>query len=92
MSEVAIETDSQELVEELKKLAGEDALVAGERRGMDGVTLVTVLLVLSPPIIASVTRLIKANIEARKHVRVIKDGVTIEGVSESTLKKLLHDE
>lgn len=92
VSEVAIETDCLQLIEALKSLAGEGAVVAGERRGLDGITLVTILITLSPAIIASVTKLIKSSIESKKHVRVIKDGMTVEGVSESTLLKLMSDD
>ena len=92
LSEIAIETDSPQLAEALKNLNEGGGTVAGERRGLDGVTLITILITLSPMVIAPVTKLLKASIDARKHVRVIKNGMTVEGVSEATLLKLLSDD
>ena len=90
--ELAIETDSAELIEALGELVEGQPSLIGERHGMDGVTLTTIIITLTPPILLAVTKLIEASIAARRHVRVIKDGVTIEGVSERTLLKLLSDE
>ena len=90
MVDIAIETDSPELVAELERLEGAVPSLTGHSQGWDGVSVATVVLALSAPIVPALVKIIKASIEARRHVRVKKGGITIEGVSEATLLKILE--
>jgi hypothetical protein len=90
--EVAIETDDAELARGVIGLAEGSAPLVIEREGLDGALLQTILVVLTPLAIREVAKLVRNSIEARRHVRFIKDGTTIQGVSEATLLKLLERE
>ncbi len=90
MVDIAIETDSPELVAELEQLEGTAPSLTGHSQGWDGLSVATVVLSLSAPVVPALVKILKANIEARRHVRVKKGGVTIEGVSEATLLKILE--
>lgn len=89
--DIAIETDSPELAHEITNAVDGATAISGERRGLDGATLITLVVTLTPFAIREIVRLATAHIAARKHVRLIKDGVTIQGVSESTLLKILKN-
>lgn len=91
-AEIAIETDDPELASAILELATEDEAFATRREGLDGVTLTTIIVTLSPVLIAPLFRLVRSTVEARKHVRFVKNGVTIEGVSEATLLKIIERE
>lgn len=92
MTDVAIETNDREVLKQLEAIDGAVDMLASERRGMDGATLFTTVLVLAPAIVPAVVSIVKAQIEARKHVRVIVGGVEIRGVSEKTLMEILKKE
>ena len=91
-AEIAIETDDPELAKAILELAIDSDAFATRREGLDGITLTTIIVTLSPILIAPLFRLVRSTIEARKHVRFVKDGVTIEGVSEATLLKIIERE
>jgi hypothetical protein len=90
-NEIAIETDSAELAREIAEAVDGATPVSGERKGLDGATLTTVLVTLTPFAIREIVRLATAHIAAKRHVRFVKDGVTIQGVSEATLLKILEE-
>ena len=89
-AEIAIETDDMELVLALEQAAADENTLAIKREGLDGATLSTVLLTLTPILIVQIVSLLKARESAKKHVRVIYKGMTIQGVSEETLMKILE--
>ncbi|MBZ9940162.1 hypothetical protein LB533_03485 [Mesorhizobium sp. BR1-1-13] len=89
-AEIAIETDSTELAAALAELAGSGNTLITKRDGLDGATLTTVLLTITPLVVGQIFRLIRAEIESKKHVRLIYNGVTIQGVSEATLLKIIE--
>ena len=88
-AEIAIETDDMHLVLALEQAAADESTLTVKRDGFDGATLSTVLLSLTPILIVQIVSLLKAREAAKKHVRVIYKGVTIQGVSEETLLKIL---
>lgn len=90
--EVAVETDDAHLARSIIDLAEGPAPLVTEREGLDGALLQTILVVLTPLAIREVAKLVRTSIEAKRHVRFIKDGTTIQGVSEATLLKLLERE
>jgi len=90
-NDIAIETDSPELVEQIAAAVEGTMPISGERKGLDGATLTTVIVTLSLFAIREIVRLATAHIAAKRHVRFVKDGITIQGVSESTLLKILKD-
>jgi hypothetical protein len=92
MVDIAIESDSREIFDELTQIAGLGKLLATEKRGMDGATLYTAVLTLTSGILAAVAGVVRAQIAAKKHVRVTRRGMVIRGVSEKTLLKLLENE
>lgn len=92
MTDVAIETNDRDVLKQLEAIDGAADMLASERRGMDGATLFTAVLALAPAIVPAVVSIVKAQIEARKHVRVIVGGVEIRGVSEKTLMEILSKE
>ncbi|MDH6269685.1 hypothetical protein M2360_005113 [Rhizobium sp. SG_E_25_P2] len=91
-AEIAIETDDVELVLALQQVAADGNTLTTKREGLDGATLSTVLLTLTPILIVQIVGLLKTREAAKRHVRVIYKGVTIQGVSEETLKKILESQ
>lgn len=89
-AEIAIETDDKELVLMLQQASADENTLTIKREGLDGATLSTVLLTLTPVLIVQIVSLLKAREAAKKHVRVIYKGMTIQGVSEEALMKILE--
>lgn len=92
MTDVAIETNDRDVLKQLEAIDGTADVLASERRGMNGSTLFTAVLALAPATLPVIVSIVKAQLEARKHIRVIVDGVEIRGVSEKTLMKILENE
>jgi hypothetical protein len=90
--DIAIETDSVDLIAQLQQLPNVGDLLTSERRGIDGASLITAILSLTAALIPAVVSILKAQIAARKHVKVTRQGVVIQGVSEATLLALLETE
>ncbi|MES3090605.1 hypothetical protein QTN93_01160 [Sphingomonas aerolata] len=90
-NDIAIETDSPEFAVELAAAVEGAMPISSERKGLDGATLTTIIVTLSPFAIREIVRLATAHIAAKRYVRLVKDGITIQGVSESTLLKILKE-
>src|SRR5262249_5327339 len=90
--DIAIETDSADLINKLRRLQTAGELLVTERRGIDGTALITIIVTITPPIIAALSSIIRAEIEAKKHVQVKHKGMTIQGVSEKALIAILQNE
>lgn len=91
-AEIAIETDSPELAKAIVELVGSEDTLVGKREGLDGVTLTTLVLTITPIVVGQLFRLIRAQIEAKKHVRLTHKGITVQGVSEATLLKIIEQQ
>lgn len=87
MVDIAIETDDRNLFAELSKIDG--AVLQADKRGMDGATILTTVVTLSPMVIGAIVKLVRMSLDARKHVKVTYKGTTIQGVSEETLLRIL---
>jgi hypothetical protein len=87
VADIAIETDDRNLFTELSKIDG--AVLQADKRGMDGATILTTVVTLSPMVIGAIVKLVRMSLDARKHVKVTYKGMTIQGVSEETLLRIL---
>ena len=81
MADIAIETGDQAVVSALSTIEGIGDILTTERRGIDGATLYTVVITLTPALVTAITAIIRAQIAARKHVRVTRKGMVIQGVA-----------
>lgn len=57
---------------------------------MDGISVSTVVMTLGPFVIKGIVDIVKAQLEAKRHVKVKVGGVEIRGVDEKTLLSLLE--
>ncbi|PFG21528.1 hypothetical protein ATH90_0203 [Pseudomonas lurida] len=89
MAEIAIEVSDELTCNQLEQIGRDENSFSSERRGMDGLSLFTVVMTLAPLVIDGIIEIIEAQIKAKKHVRVLIDGIEIRGVSEKTLLKIL---
>jgi hypothetical protein len=90
--DIAIETDNRQAIDALSEIEGVEDALTTERRGADGATLVTMVLTLTPPIIAGIVAIVRAEIAAKRYVKVTRKGMVIQGISEGALMKILHEE
>lgn len=86
MPDIAIEITDPQALEQLKHLSPD--CIVSQRRGMDGFSVSTIVLALGPLVIKGVVDIVKAQLEAKKHVRVKVNGTEVGGVSEKTLLAL----
>lgn len=56
----------------------------------DGEIIVNYVIELSPYVITALTTLITQNIRSRKHIKVIVDGIEIQGLSGKETRKILE--
>jgi DNA-binding transcriptional ArsR family regulator len=90
MTEIAVELSDKAALQELEKLSeGADGFTS-ERKGMDGMTLCTVVMTLSPLVINGIVKIYQSQQEAKRHVRIKIKGVEIQGVSEQKLLEILR--
>lgn len=90
MLDIAIEVSDKSALDQLDKLAEEGGGFSSESQGVDGVSLYTAVMTLTPIIIAGIVKVVLAQIAARKHVRVLVDGVEVVGVSEEALLEIVR--
>lgn len=90
MSDIAIELSDKAALEELNELTREVNGFTSESQGVDGLSLYTAVMTLSPIVIAGIVKVALAQIAARKHVRVLVDGVEVKGVSEAALLEIVR--
>jgi hypothetical protein len=89
---IVIETDSPDLISDFLTTNGISPGTPIERRGLDGMHLYTVVVTLTPVMLAALVQLYRTAAKSRRHVKFIRKGVIIQGVSEKTLLKILEDE
>ncbi|MDA8482635.1 hypothetical protein NNO07_06100 [Pseudomonas resinovorans] len=90
MPEIAIEISEKDALSQLTTLSEQADGFASERQGVDGLTLFTVIMTLTPLVINGIVDIVKSQIAAKKHIRVVVNGVEIQGVSEASLMKILE--
>lgn len=90
MTEIAIEVSEEVISCQLEQLNNNADCFVSQRRGLDGQTLFTVVMTLSPLVIHGITKVVQAQIESKKHVRVLVDGIEFRGISEGTLLKIIE--
>jgi len=61
-----------------------------ETSSWDGEIIINYLIPLSNAIIGALTTIIIQSIRARKHIKIINNGVEIHGVSERNIKNILE--
>lgn len=91
MLEIAVEVSDKGALAQLEQLGMEANGFSAERQGIDGVTLFTAVMTLGPLVIGGIVKVVQAQEAAKKHVRVLIDGVEIRGVSEATLLAILKN-
>jgi hypothetical protein len=91
-AEIAIETDSPELVRAITNLVAEESALTSKREGLDGATLTTLVLTITPLVVGQLFRVLRASIEAKQHVRLVHKGMTVQGVSEATLLRIIEQQ
>lgn len=91
MSEIAIEVSDVQVLEQLELLGKDSDGFSSEHQGIDGVQLFTAVMTLGPLVITGIVKVVLAQIAAKKHVRVLVDGIEIHGVSEKTLMDILKN-
>tara|TARA_R110000868_G_scaffold28294_4_gene106432 strand:- start:899 stop:1198 length:300 start_codon:yes stop_codon:yes gene_type:complete len=90
MAEIAIEISDGVISYQLEQIGNGADCFTSQRNGLDGQTLFTVIMTLSPLVIGGIVKVVQAQIESKKYVRVLVDGVEVRGVSESTLLKIIE--
>jgi hypothetical protein len=88
--EIAIEVSDKDAAAQLEQVGESESAISVERKGMDGMTLFTVVMPLVPLLIHGIVRIVQTQINARRHVRVMVDGMEVRGVSEETLLTMLQ--
>lgn len=61
-----------------------------ETSSWDGEIIINYLISLSPVAIGALTTIIVQGIRARKHIKIIDNGVEVHGVSENNIKEILE--
>jgi hypothetical protein len=90
--DIAIEMENKATIDELMQLDGCQNPLATERHGMDGNILFTAIITLTPGIIAGIVSITKAELAARRYVKVSYKGIAIQGISEQALLKIIESE
>lgn len=90
MTEIAIEVSDEVVSYQLEQVGSDANCFALQRNGLDGQTLFTVIMTLSPLVVGGIVKVVQVQIESKKHVRVLVDGIEIRGVSESTLLRIIE--
>lgn len=88
--EILVSKDyAKELKDSLEKEQIETSLAVN--KNFDGETLASIIILLTPPVCALIANLYKNHVAARQFIKLKYKGFEIEGVSETTLLKLLKD-
>jgi hypothetical protein len=90
MPEIAIEVSDAQALEQLQLLGKDANGFSSAHQGIDGVQILTAVMTLGPLVIHGIVKIVLAQIAAKKHVRVLIDGVEIRGVSEEALMEVLQ--
>jgi hypothetical protein len=91
MAEIAVEVSDREALSHLQLLAEQADGFVSESKGIDGVTLCTVIMTLGPLVINGIVKIVQAQIRAKRHVRLKIDGIEITGISDDTLIEVLRE-
>jgi hypothetical protein len=90
MLDIAIEVSDEQALEQLELLGKDANGFSSKHQGIDGIQIFTAVMTLGPLVIRGIVKVVLAEIAAKKHVRVVVDGVEIRGVSEEVLLEILQ--
>jgi len=90
MAEIAIEVSDNQALSELQQLGEHADGFTSERKGMDGITLATVVMTLVPAVIGGIVKIYQAQQQAKKYIRVSVNGIEIQGVNEDKIVEILQ--
>lgn len=90
MPDIAIEVSDAQVLAQLELLGKDANGFSSELQGIDGVQIFTAVMTLGPLVIHGIVKVVLAQIAAKKHVRVLVDGIEIRGVSEDALLEILQ--
>lgn len=90
MPEIAIEVSDAQVLAQLELLGKDANGFSSEHQGIDGIQIFTAVMTLGPLVIHGIVKVVLAQIAAKKHVRVLVDGVEIRGVSEEALLDIIQ--
>jgi hypothetical protein len=89
--EILIQTTKGEMQIDEATLQNENLdFIRHESSSWDGEIIINFIITLTPAAIGSLTTIIIQGIRARKHIKIIDNGVEIHGVSEKNIKEILE--
>lgn len=88
MSTIAIEIGDQDLQQEIEALTPA-TVVRG--KSLDGTAGMMILVIsLAPAIIKQLAAIVTSALERNKHIRLVYDGIEVQGVSEDALLEIIE--